>query len=570
MRKINGKYIIHNGSILFSAYSPANRMLITAKYAENNGLPLIFTIYPEGKNQMISNNIVRIIPLLAFLLGTWYFCIRILGYHLEFIPGDLGDARFINYLLEHSHQWICGDVKSFWNAGFMYPFENSIAISDSMLGTAPVYSLWRIFGFSPETSYQLWWISICALNYWCSYIIFKKWFGRKDLAVVLAWIFAFTVFNLGQINYMQMIIRFMVPVVFYAAYKLIETPSVKYVAIYSLGIVFQFYCAMYTGFYLLYFSLLFIILYLVLGNKWKNLLYYFRKQNILFFLLALAAAFSAFLPLMFPYLEMSKLLGLKTYEEVIMHVPLWESYLFIHESYITWNFMYTVFLPNTEFWWLHHLFTGIIPFLTMILSPLYFFYCWLKKKNINRVLAALIITSTIIVIFHFRTENNASLYWMIFKLPGMGSMRVLIRFMHVEIFIILLIAGYMFMKLQPKYVLVLFMIIFIDNLFRPELLARQQKADLIQRKENLITEIKKHDYSEYRAIVLIDTVQPPYISHIDMMLASQQLKMPTVNGYSSNCKPEFGYFFLEDSESGLEHWLNYSNVSKEEILIIRR
>ena len=201
--------------------------------------------------------IYKLSPLVAFVFGIWYFCIRLLGYQLEYIPGDLGDSRFINYLLEHGYQWLKGDVDSFWDGGFMYPFKNAIALSDNMIGTLPIYSIWRVLGFSNETAYQLWWMSICSLNYWISYIVFKKWFSRADIAVVLAWIFAFTLFNLGQLNYMQMIIRFAVPLAFYAAYKLVNTPSLKYLTLYSFAIIFQFYCVIYTGFYLFYFFVAF-------------------------------------------------------------------------------------------------------------------------------------------------------------------------------------------------------------------------------------------------------------------------------------------------------------------------
>jgi len=197
-------------------------------------------------------NLVRFLlqymPLWAFIIGIWYFCIRILGYDLEYIPGDLGDSRFINFLLENGHQWINSGFNSFWEGGFMYPFENSIALSDTMLGTLPVYTIWRWFEFSPETSYQLWWISICILNYWCAYYVFKKWSGHPYIALILAWIFAFSIFNIGQLVFMQMIVRFMVPIAFYAAYQIVRTPSLKFLAIYCLSIVFQFYCVPYTGF----------------------------------------------------------------------------------------------------------------------------------------------------------------------------------------------------------------------------------------------------------------------------------------------------------------------------------
>lgn len=507
-------------------------------------------------------------PLIAFIIGIWYFSIRILGYHLEYIPGDKGDSRFINYLLEHGYKWATGSVESFWNAEFMYPFQHTIAISDSMLGTMPIYSIWRIIGFSPETSYQFWWICICALNYWCSFFVFKKWFNRSDIALILAWIFAFSLFNLGQLNYMQMIIRFMVPLVFYAAYKMVNAPSIKYLFFFCFGVAFQFYCAMYTGFYLMYFSLLFILIYAFVSKKWFEMTFYFKKNNLVYTSSIFIFSILAMLWLMVPYLSMSKILGLRLYREVIINLPLWNSFLFPHESSVTWRFLFNIAKPNVNGWWLQYLFTGIIPFIAMIISPFYLLRNWLKKYTTSSILKSLIITSIIIILLHLRTEGGLTLYALIFKFPGINSMRVLNRFMHVELFILLLICGYLLSKLKKKYFFPIIFLVFADNLFSTEFIPREKKAELIKRKENLLTELKMHKYESFKAAALIDTTQPAYITNLDMMLVSQIAGIKTVNGYSSSCPNDFGEFFNTNSKKGLFDWLASQKVNKEEILVI--
>jgi hypothetical protein len=223
----------------------------------------------------------RSFPFLLFFIGVYYFCFRILGFNLEYIPGDLGDSRFINFLLEHGHQYLIGNENSFWSAEFMYPFKNSIALSDNMLGTLPFYSIWRMLGFEMESSYQLWWLSMSFLNFWICYWVVFKWGQNSYLAAILAWIFAFSIFNIGQLNYMQMIARFMVPVAFYAAFKMISNPSKKYLSLYLFSILLQTYCVMYTGIYTIYFSLLFIVLYCLLSKQFKSLLFYLKKDQLM-------------------------------------------------------------------------------------------------------------------------------------------------------------------------------------------------------------------------------------------------------------------------------------------------
>jgi hypothetical protein len=509
-------------------------------------------------------------PLLAFILGIWYFCIRILGYNFEYIPGDLGDSRFINYLLEHGHRWLTGEIPAFWDAGFMYPFRNTIALSDSMLGTMPVYSTWRSVGISPETAYQIWWICICALNYWISYFVFKKWFSRSEVALVLAWIFAFTIFNIGQLNYMQVIIRFMVPVVFYAAYRMVVSPSVKFLSIYCAGIVFQFYCAMYTGFYILYFSALFILIYYLVSKKGEELRYYFKKEKLAETSVVFVASLLAMLWLFIPYLKTAILVGMLHYGEVKANLPYLNSYLFPHESSVTWKFLFELARPDVPAWWLHYLFAGIIPFTAMVVSPCYLLYNRYKKIKTPLLLKSFIITSVILLLFHLQTKNGLSFYILLFQFPGLNTIRALTRFMNVEIFILLVISGYFLVKIKnSKYICLFFLLVFADNLFNPELIPRKEKAELMNRKEILGKELSRYDYKKFKAVALVDSTQPAYVTQIDMMLVAQSAGIKTINGYSSNCPHELIEFSKEDTEKGLLKWLASQKINRDEILVIK-
>jgi len=510
-------------------------------------------------------------PFVAFLFGIWYFCIRILGYHFESIPGDFGDSRFINYLLEHGYRWLKGEDPSFWNADFLYPFKNTIAMSDNMLGTIPIYSAWRFLGFSPESSYQLWWICICILNYWCSYFVFKKWFNRLDIAIVLAWIFAFTTYNIGQLNYMQMIIRFMVPVVFYVAFRMLEKPSVKYLSLYSFALIFQFYCVMYTGFYLLYFSVFFILAYYIFSKKWNELLFYTKKENVVYTIVIFIITLSALLLLMIPYMKMSKIVGMLHYGAVKSNIPYLSDFLFPHESSITWKFLFDIARPNINDWWIHYLYPGIIPFLAIVVSPLYLLYNKLKKIETPLLLKSIIITSTVIVLLHIQIKDGISFYMLLFELPGMRSIRVLTRFMNVELFLLLVIVGYFMAKIKNKTIILLFFLLaFTDNLFKSDCMPKKEKATLIERKEFVVSELEKNDYKKYKVVAFIDTTVPNFVSNIDMMLAAQSVGAKTVNGYSSYCpEPELYDFTKLNKEEGLYSWLSHHGIEKDEVLLLK-
>ncbi len=99
----------------------------------------------DGKTNLRKFN--KLIPVGIFLLvGLWFVVIKPLGPGLSLVPGDLGDARFNNYILEHFYQWVIGRVSDYWNAPFFYPFQNVFAFSDNLLGAVPLYTFFRMVG----------------------------------------------------------------------------------------------------------------------------------------------------------------------------------------------------------------------------------------------------------------------------------------------------------------------------------------------------------------------------------------------------------------------------------------
>jgi hypothetical protein len=131
------------------------------------------------------------------------------------------------------------------------------------------------------------------------------------------------------------------------------------------------------------------------------------------------------------------------------------------------------------------------------------------------------------------------------------------------------ILGFAINKFGKPIVMFFFILLLIDNSFNSKEIIRESKADLIKRKEDLIFAIKNSNSDDKKIVALIDTVTPAYISHIDMMLATQSLGLKTINGYSSYCPDAYGKFFNNCSESGLHKWLQDQNIDSKKILIIR-
>ncbi|MFT5860626.1 MAG: hypothetical protein ACI865_002739 [Flavobacteriaceae bacterium] len=524
------------------------------------------SIIPEKYEPLLK----KWLPVLVFLLGMWYFCIRILGPGLEYIPGDFGDSRFINFLLEHGYQCAIGNSPEFWNAGFMYPFENTIAFSDNMLGTMPIYGFWRMFGVSQETSYQLWWMVICALNFWSAYFVVKKWFSRWDLAIIAAWIFAFTIFNLGQFSYVQMMIRFMVPIVLYSGAKMVDTSSIKHFGIFALGSVVQFYALIYTGFFLMYFSLLFIVIYAIFKKKYFFFVPLFKGKNLLYIGGISVVAMAAMAWLMLPYYEMSKYTGMRMYEDVIGFVPVIQSYFYVQESSYAWNILYHHGQPEVPNYWLHYIFPGMIPLVGLLSIPFLWIYWKLRRIQISPLTWALSITAFLVFVFFTRTYDGQSLYAILFKLPGMASIRIVNRFMHVEIFLIILVMVSYARRIPRAWALVILVLVIVDNSFTTENIIRSKKSEIVTRRQLTINQVQKGLKPEHKAFAIVDENEEFFITQIDAMTTINYVNLPTVNGYSSGCPGEFGTFFYYASQEGLNNWLEFSGVDPKTVLVIRR
>lgn len=510
------------------------------------------------------------IPILAFLLGLWYFCFRILGVGLEFIPGDLGDSRFINYLLEHGYQWSTGSSPSFWNVGFMYPFENVLAFSDNMIGTMPFYGMWRLLGFTEETAYQLWWVIMCSLNYWSAYFVLKRWFHRWDLATIGALIFAFSIFNLGQLNYMQMMVRFMVPVVIYSGARMVEAPSWKYVAVFTFGIVYQFYGVIYTGFFLLYFSLFFIGMYAIVRKNPWFFLTLFRGRQLFPTLLTTFLAIACLSWLMIPYYQISSVSGLRMFDEVNDNIPVLQSYLYAPKSAFLWNSLGFNTSPNVPTPWLHYTFPGIIPLFALISIPFFWVYWKIRNVKVDRLVLAFSIVAFLIFLLLIRTSDGYTLYALIFKLPGMNSMRVLNRFMHVELFFLIFIVIALLRNVHKMWSIILFLLVILDNSFSAEKVIRSQKSNIAERRLETIALVRKNLTVTHEAYALVGGEKDVYIYQLDAMIASNSLNVPTINGYSSSNPPLFKAVFIHPTRESVSKWLKVNDLDCAKVLIVER
>ena len=199
---------------------------------------------------------------LAFCLGG-----LLLAHHemlltgFRFTQNDLGDTRFCNYLLEHGWRWLTrqrGHL-SLWSPPYFFPATDTLAYAENMLGSMPLYGVFRAVGFEVDTAFQLWILSVSTLNFVSAYLLFHRCFKLSALpASVGAALFAFAAIRVNQTMHFQVFPHFFTVLCAHAAFRLLEHGAlerprrtrVAFIALFAFGLAGQIYACVYLGWYL--------------------------------------------------------------------------------------------------------------------------------------------------------------------------------------------------------------------------------------------------------------------------------------------------------------------------------
>jgi hypothetical protein len=234
-----------------------------------------------------------------YLLISTYF-----GGDLTLIPGDLADTRFNIFILEHCHQFFTGTVDSFWNAGFMYPEKEAISLSDNLMGSAPIYSVFRLTGLDVYTSFQFWTITLAILNYIGAYLLVSHLSNRSWFSGVAAFVFAFSLGLAAQMNHAQTFPRFAIPLTFLFLLLWRKRKHWKWFFWSLLALTYTFYCGIYLGFMnVIPYAILFIFIAIENQSSIKKQLIHFKTS--LMYGVSLAVNIGLLFVLFIPYLKRS-------------------------------------------------------------------------------------------------------------------------------------------------------------------------------------------------------------------------------------------------------------------------
>ena len=122
-----------------------------------------------------------------------------------------GDSLLYNFILEHEWRWAAGHStdSSLWSPPIFFPQRNTAAYTDLFLGALPPYAIWRIFRADPQTAFQLWILTVSALNFVAAYSLLRFLLGSGVAASAAgAVLFAFGSPRLMQMGHPQLWLGF--------------------------------------------------------------------------------------------------------------------------------------------------------------------------------------------------------------------------------------------------------------------------------------------------------------------------------------------------------------------------
>lgn len=471
------------------------------------------------------------------------------------LPGDLGDARFNQVVLEHGFHWLSGRADSFWNASFFYPAVNIIAYSDSHIGTLPIFALLRWAGLEVDSAF-LWWFHICcAASFASCHFVLRRLDLSAPAAMCGAFVFAFSMPVWAQINHVQLMPRFFIPFGFLFLLRLFERREGRYWYGLLAAVVAQLYCGVYMGYFLV-FCLAATALPLLIRRLGADGPRAVLPRRPVTHLVLTALLLTTLLPLAIPHAGVASELGLRSWEEIATMLPRAISYVHAPDS-LTWG---AILAPGRRLPMRHEhvLFMGVLPLLAlaaMILRD------GDRVASRDRILLSGLLLAGLLTLYW----GGHSPYRLVTMLPGTGSVRAVTRVVLVLLFpVAYALARATDIGLQrvqgpaAKRWAVGLIVLFCcaaDQRMRLATYPAELSRDCVAQ----IRTAMANSGGDVFWVYSNDPDEPLYVTRTSAMLAAQELGVRLINGYTSNIPPGYPPDLTlpgPQSRAGVERWIS--------------
>ena len=224
-----------------------------------------------------------------------------LVWHLSSVfPHDAGDPVLNTWLV----WWNAHEIpltSRWWNPPTFHPLPGVLALSEHLLGLAPLTSPIQWLGASPLAAYNVAFLLSFLLSAAAAYWLVLSLTGRHDAAFIAGLGFGFAPYRMSQLAHLQVICSYLMPVALMALHRYVGEGRRRWLVVFGLSWLLE---SLTCGYYLFYFS--------VLVGLW--ILWFAARRPTLGRTLAIFAAWAAsaacLVPILLAYERIQRQLGL--------------------------------------------------------------------------------------------------------------------------------------------------------------------------------------------------------------------------------------------------------------------
>ena len=480
----------------------------------------------------------RLLPLLFLVVGLLVVYHRQILTGLQLMQTVPYDVRHLNYVLEHGYRWAVGSEldSALWSPPVFYPETNTAAYSETLLGLVPFYAPWRLLGFAPDTSVQLFSMLLATLNFAAGALFLRRCAGTGIASSSAgAFLFSFASSRALKLGHMQLIPQFFTLGAIYALFRVFggegdARSRRKWIWIFCAAIVAQLYAGFYLAWFLGFGLAMAALWALALPSMRRPLTARLREQWRPW---AAAAALSALalVPMAVHYLGAARQLGMREYqtvESMLLRPQAWVNHG--PHSWLYGSIQRLDPIRRMPFEWEQRMGIGMV-------APLLALYgLWRGRRR--PLVQILILATATMLLLATRWPGGFTLWRWVYELvPGAAAIRAVARIGLMALIpasLGLAIAVDDLRRRWPLPVLALIgLLCLVEQGQTRESYSKQQiRREVAALAQRIPEDCQAFYYSPLRR-------EKMYVArrHLDAMWASLATGIPTVNGYSSNLPP---------------------------------
>jgi len=463
------------------------------------------------------------------------------------VPGDLGDARFNLYVLEHVYRWLSGEEGSLLSPGLFWPYPYALAFSDTHAGTVWVYAATRLAGLETYDAFKVWFALGYLGSFLAAYHVARKFAFGPLLALALSLAFAFSLPAVVQMGHAQLAWRVAVPYAFWFTLRYAEkgAPADFFRAFTALAA--QMLISVYLGlFTVILCGLLFVGNFVARDGLsprgwWRRAVVMasaFRRldRHAVPSAVLAAGTLVALVALLWFHGYVARLYGIeRPWFEISSMLPRLQSYL-LSDALPYWAPLSRA-LPDVPVRNEQQVFLGI-PLTVLCLAGLaYVLAEWRATSPRLRAVAFSILAALVL----FTSIGGVSPYWILGHLPGFNSVRAVARMALVLAFPVTLFIGLLAREIGTRRSVPWLMpaaaiVIAAWMTFDLAVIEKHSFASAVSRER--VEALRAAAPDGTRPVAFGAAADDNWFIHaIDAILAGQEAGRPTLNGYSGYMPP---------------------------------